>query len=211
MNQPEETSEITENSVRKKLKQIRISDFYLVPNILTVSRVLAIPLLIAFLYYSMIIWALVVFIGLGISDWMDGWVARNFQSESKLGMLLDPLADKLIILSVMIMLMWLGRLDPVYFEHEHSSLISPLLVMVTVGREMGITGLRAIASSVGITMPADRGGKIKTALQFVSIALLLYGAHWALWAGQIILTISVIAALWSGFRYVFKFIKGLPA
>jgi len=124
-------------------------------------------------------------------------------------MLLDPLADKLIILSIMIMLLWIGRLD-IHIKNFSTDLVAPILVIVTVGREMAITGLRDIASSAGVTMAADKGGKIKTWIQFVSISLLLTGLSGLVELGQSLLIISVIAALWSAIRYVLKFIKGLP-
>lgn len=188
---------------------IRQSDFYLLPNLLSLSRVISIPIVIGLLYYEMNIGALITFLLVGVSDYVDGWVARRYQSESKLGMLLDPLADKLIILSIMIMLMWLGRLDP-NLEFRGAELIAPILVIVTVGREISITGLRAIASSIGIVIPAEQGGKIKTTIQFISISMLILGRPWILEIGQVLLAVSVVSALWSGVSYTLKFMKRLP-
>lgn len=188
---------------------IRQSDFYLLPNVLSVSRVIAVPLIVLLLYYQWNLAALIVFIGVGISDYVDGWIARRYQYESKLGMLLDPLADKLIILSTMIMLLWIDRLDLKYLDWK-LDLLGPILVIVTVGREMAITGLRGIASSIGLVMPADRGGKIKTWIQFIAISALIYGSPNFLKAGQILLIFSVFAALWSGIRYTIHFLKALP-
>lgn len=188
---------------------IRQSDFYLLPNILSVSRVVAVPLIVLLLYYHWNLAALIVFIGVGISDYIDGWIARRYHYESKLGMLLDPLADKLIILSTMIMLLWIDRLDVQYHDWK-LDLLGPILVIVTVGREMAITGLRGIASSIGLVMPADRGGKIKTWIQFIAISALIYGSPSFLKAGQLLLIFSVFAALWSGIRYTLHFLKALP-
>jgi CDP-diacylglycerol--glycerol-3-phosphate 3-phosphatidyltransferase len=188
---------------------IRQSDFYLLPNILSVSRVVAVPLIVLLLYWEWNLAALGVFIGVGISDYIDGWVARRYHYESKLGMLLDPLADKLIILSTMIMLLWINRLD-VKFGSWNLDLLGPVLVVVTVGREMAITGLRAMASSIGLLIPADRGGKIKTWIQFIAISALIYGSSPLLEVGQVLLLISVFAALWSGIVYTIRFLKALP-
>lgn len=188
---------------------IRLRDFYLTPNILSLGRIIAIPIIIAFLYLQWNYWALAVFILTGLSDYADGWFARKYKAESKLGMLLDPLADKLIILSIMIMLLWQDRLNPA-IHFSHSEIIGPLLVIVTVGREIGITGLRAIASTAGIVMPADRSGKLKTWIQFVAISFLILDGKIFLEIGQVLLTVSVFAALWSGGRYIFYFLKGLP-
>ena len=125
-------------------------------------------------------------------------------------MLLDPLADKLIIVSTMIMLMWLGRLD-IEMEGWNLELLPPLLVIVTVGREIAITGLRAIASTIGLLMPAEKGGKIKTWIQFFAILFLLWDQSPWLEIGQVFLMISVVAALWLGIQYTIRFIRGLPS
>jgi len=189
---------------------IRQRDFYLIPNLLSVSRVIGVPIIVGFLYFELNIAALITFLLVGLSDYIDGWIARHYHYESKLGMLLDPLADKLIILSTMIMLLWLGRLE-VRIQDYQTNLIAPILVIVTVGREIAITGLRAIASTAGIVVAANKGGKIKTWIQFVSISLLLSGFSSLVVLGQFLLGLSVVAALWSAIGYVFKFIKGLPA
>jgi len=188
---------------------IRKRDFYLLPNILTISRVFAIPLVMGLLFYGHNWWSAIVFGITGISDYVDGWIARRYQYESKLGMLLDPLADKIIIISTMIMLLWIGRLDFGVFGWD-AKMIPPILVIVTVGREMAITGLRAIASTVGITIPADRTGKIKTWIQFFAIAFLLSGAEHLTAIGLLLLCVSVFAALLSGIQYVIRFVKRLP-
>lgn len=192
-------------------KNIRQRDFYLTPNILSVSRILVVPLVILFLYFEWNWWTLILFILVGLTDWVDGYLARRYKEESRLGMLLDPLADKLIIISTMIMLLWLGRLDLQVDLGLELDLLGPVLVVVTVGRELAVTGLRAMASTAGISMPADRGGKIKTSIQFLAICFLIAKLDPFLLIGQILLIISVVAALWSGIRYFFGFVKGLPA
>jgi CDP-diacylglycerol--glycerol-3-phosphate 3-phosphatidyltransferase len=190
---------------------IRRSDFYLIPNLLTVSRVFAIPLVAAFAYFHWNLSAASVFGLAGISDYIDGWIARRYRYESKLGMLLDPLADKLIIVSSMIMLMWLGRLDLDWVNSKEFDFIAPLLVIVTVGREIAITGLRGIASTIGIVIAAEKGGKLKTWVQFFAIVFLLIdGSPWRN-IGQVLLVFSVAAALWSAAQYTIRFVRGLPA
>jgi CDP-diacylglycerol--glycerol-3-phosphate 3-phosphatidyltransferase len=195
---------------RLKFPLIRRSDFYLLPNVLTLSRVIAIPLVGLLVYYNQNIWAAVAFAMAGISDYIDGWVARTYQYESKLGMLLDPLADKLIIVSTMIVLLWMGRLH-FSIEGVNTEIIPPLVVIVTVGREIAITGLRGIASTVGLVMAAEKGGKIKTWIQFFAILFLLLNREGWLEIGQILLAFSVFLALWSGISYTVKFIRGLPS
>ncbi len=195
---------------RFRIPLIRKSDFYLLPNLLTLSRVVAIPLVIFLTYEEHNMWAAVIFALAGLSDYIDGWIARKYHYESKLGMLLDPLADKLIIISTMIMLLWLGRLD-VHILDWNLELLPPILVIVTVGREMAITGLRAIASTAGVLMPADRGGKFKTWIQFFAILFLIMDWQDLRLFGQSLLCFSVILALWSGVRYTHRFVRNLPS
>src|SRR4051812_10042891 len=113
---------------RFKLPHIRRSDFYLLPNLLTLSRVLAVPLVAGFAYINWNWSAVAMFSLAGLSDYADGWVARKYNYESKLGMLLDPLADKLIVVSTMIMLLWLDRLDVEFGGHKWN-LTAPTLVI----------------------------------------------------------------------------------
>jgi len=107
-------------------------------------------------------------------------------------------------------LLWFGRLNFVPGE-TWSEIIPPILVIITVGREIAITGLRSIASSDGVVIAASQGGKIKTGIQFWAIVfLLLNSAPWLL-IGQILLSISVVVAFLSGLQYTVRFIRGLPA
>src|SRR5690606_5952484 len=108
------------------------------------------------------------------------------------------------------MLLWLGRLD-VQIGEETWEIAGLILVIVTVGREIAITGLRAIASTVGISMPADRWGKLKTWIQFWAIIFLLIGKSFWLPIGQVLLLVSVIAALISAVQYTIQFVKQLPS
>lgn len=176
---------------------------------MSVSRIFAIPLVGVLMLYELDLWAALVFALAGLSDYIDGWIARKYGYESKLGMLLDPLADKIIIVSAMIMLMFLGRLD---FSYQDWNLgwVAPALVIITTGREIGITGLRSIASTVGVVMPADRWGKLKTWIQFFAILFLLLNWQPLFRAGQVLLFISVITALSSGIGYTVRFVKSLP-
>ncbi len=190
---------------------IKRSDFYLIPNILTLSRVFAVPLVALCAFWKWDITAAIIFSLAGISDYVDGWIARRYNYESKLGILLDPLADKLIIVSTMIMLLWLGRFSfPFALSDPWIELLPPALVIVTVGREIAITGLRAIASSIGMSMPADRGGKFKTWIQFFAILFILINWDPLRNIGLVLLLVSVGAALWSGISYTYRFVIKLP-
>jgi CDP-diacylglycerol--glycerol-3-phosphate 3-phosphatidyltransferase len=174
------------------------------PNRLTLLRMAAVPLVIYFLTWET--WngdlaACVVFSLAAITDWFDGYLARAYQSVTIFGKLMDPLADKFLVVSTLIMLQELGR-------------IHPFLVMVLICREMGITSLRALASAEGVIIPAGKGGKWKAALQMVAIPFLI--VHVDLFEvvptakiGNWLMYISVFLSLTSASTYVFDFFKGL--
>jgi CDP-diacylglycerol---glycerol-3-phosphate 3-phosphatidyltransferase len=146
----------------KKLRPLRdeITD---IPNVITLARVALIPLVLWLastpgLFYA---WAAcVTFVIAAATDALDGYLARRLGLVTVLGKFLDPLADKLIVLSTLIILVGTGR-APAW------------LVVLLMARELAITGLRAVASQEGFVIAAGTGGKIKTVLQLVGIAFLL--------------------------------------
>ena len=177
---------------------IRQSDFYLLPNLLSLSRVISIPIVIGLLYYEMNIGALITFLLVGVSDYVDGWVARRYQSESKLGILLDPLADKLLITSAFIMLIPPGR-------------VPAWMVALIISREMAVTGLRAIATNAGVVISASALGKYKTVFQIVSLVGLIlhyefYGIDFHA-VGVVLLYLAFALTIWSGIDYFVNFFR----
>ncbi len=111
--------------------------------------------------------AAMVFAAAAISDWLDGWLARVSNKVTTLGKFLDPLADKIIVLSALVMLVRLGRV-PVW------------VVVIILARELLISGLRTIAMSEGLEIAASRGGKWKTSLQLSGIIALMVHYHFAI-------------------------------
>ncbi len=129
------------------------------PNILTVSRIVMIPPVMFCMGLGTRLGnfiAVMIFTVAAITDWLDGWLARRQGLESLLGKFLDPLADKLIVQAILVMAAELGRI-PGWF------------VVLLLSREIAITGLRAIASSEGLTVEVSSGGKYKTAFQLVGL------------------------------------------
>lgn len=146
----------------KKLRPLReeITDL---PNLITLTRIALIPLVLIWVdNYSPRLSALacVVFLVAAMSDALDGYLARRLDLVTVVGKFLDPLADKLIVLSTLVMLVAKDR-APAW------------LVIVLMSRELAVTGLRAIASQEGFVIAAGAGGKAKTALQLVGISFLL--------------------------------------
>ena len=134
-----------------------------IPNLITLVRIAIIPLALVWIdNYSPLhsFLACVIFLVAAASDALDGYLARRMGLVTVLGKFLDPLADKLIILSTLVMLVAKGR-APAW------------LVILLMARDLSITSLRAIASQQGIVIAASRGGKTKTALQLAGIAFLL--------------------------------------
>jgi CDP-diacylglycerol---glycerol-3-phosphate 3-phosphatidyltransferase len=182
-----------------------------IPNILTLLRIAAIPVLVLLLLSPSRdagFWAAALFAAASITDWLDGYLARRLGIVTVFGKFLDPIADKLIVMAVLIMILPYGR-------------VPAWMVLVILGREMIITGLRGIASSEGIIIDASDLGKFKTIFQIVAIIglLLHYDYHWFFAVdnpyltvnmhnvGMLFLWIATIITVWSGLDYLVKFIR----
>jgi len=174
-----------------------------IPNLLTVLRIFSIPLIIFFLTspgpLASFLAALVFGIA-SLTDLLDGYLARQQKAETAIGKLLDPMADKLLILSGMIMLIPLDR-------------IPAWMVVLIIGREVAITGLRGIASAEGVVIAASRLGKAKMIFQSLSLGgLMLHYEYLGInfhVLGMIFLWIALVITLWSGIDYFWKFYQGV--
>ena len=170
-----------------------------IPNLLTSFRIFSIPLIVVLLTSpgplpSFL--AALVFTIAALTDLLDGYFARLHKRETAVGKLLDPMADKLLILSGMIMLIPLDR-------------IPAWMVVLIIGREVAITGLRGIASAEGVVIAASRWGKGKTVLQSLALVGLMlhyqyFGINFQI-LGMILLWIALAVTLWSGIDYLWKF------
>lgn len=171
------------------------------PNLLTVTRMLLIPVFVV-LFSSptpmRAVAAATVFVIAAITDWLDGYLARRRSQITKLGRLLDPIADKLLVLSGLILL--------VQFHQ-----VGALLAILIIAREVVVTGIRAIAAAEGIVMSAETTGKYKMIAQVVAIVLLILEhsplqAAWNIHLGGIVLLyVALGLGLWSGGQYLVSF------
>jgi CDP-diacylglycerol--glycerol-3-phosphate 3-phosphatidyltransferase len=130
---------------------------------LTITRIVAVPLLILFLISSSRVHAVIaaaIFILASITDWLDGVIARRRNQVTTLGTLLDPIADKLLVAAALVSLLQIDKIEA-------------WIVAVIIGRELAVTGLRAVAASVGVIVPASRLAKWKTVSQYVAITMLI--------------------------------------
>lgn len=165
------------------------------PNKLTTLRVILVPVLIVVLLTGHYYTAAVIFAAASFTDMLDGKIARKYGLVTNFGKLMDPLADKLLVMSALICLVQL-------------SIIPGWMVIVILGREFAITGLRTVAASEGLVIAAGRSGKIKTVLQMVAITLILLKnrpfAYIDIPMDQILLWAAVAMTVYSGAEYIIK-------
>ncbi|MGE3975805.1 MAG: CDP-diacylglycerol--glycerol-3-phosphate 3-phosphatidyltransferase [Bdellovibrionales bacterium] len=171
------------------------------PNIITISRIAFVPLIVLALYYEEPyggIIAAALFILASIGDWLDGYLARLFHVESLLGKFMDPISDKILVTSTLVMMI-------------PTKGIHPVLVILLLMRDTLINGLRSVAASENIIIAAGQMGKWKTALQMVAIPAVLIEVPVAglptYEIGIVGLWLSVILSMVSGTQYVLLFIR----
>lgn len=170
-----------------------------IPNSLTIIRIILIPVFVIFLSIR-IPWgdylAATVFIIAALTDSLDGYLARRWKQVTRLGIILDPLADKLLITAALISLVELGR-------------VPGWIAIVILGREFAVSGLRIVKAEEGIIIPASFLGKIKTISQIVAVVLIILQESsknfTTLPIGLWTLYLALIITLVSGFEYFHRF------
>ena len=193
---------------RKKTRRERLREELLnAPNLMTLARIALVPVflyLLAFENRHNSFIAATIFAVAALTDSVDGWLARISNSVTTLGKFLDPLADKVIVLSALVMLLRLGR-------------VPAWVVVLILTREFLISGLRTIAVSEGLVIAASQGGKWKTSLQLVGIICLMLHYHYPIdylfgtymtdfqAAGMVIIYLSLIPGVASAVEYVRAF------
>lgn len=176
------------------------------PNFLTFFRILLIPVLVVILTKpgrTASVMAAATFFLACLSDFFDGYLARRWGISTTLGELLDPLADKLIVAAALIMLAGLDR----------TPTVPAWMIVVIIGREIAVTGLRAVALGQGLVLAAQELGKYKMVFQMFALhGLLLHytflGVDFHV-AGMYFLWISLVISLWSGMDYHVRVIRQL--
>ena len=185
-----------------------------IPNLLTFGRIVAIPFFVWLLDTPTPVrgfWACIVFTLAAITDLLDGYLARKLGVVSVLGKFLDPLADKLIVMAALVWMVPMGRM-PAW------------VVVLLLGREISVTGLRSVAASEGVVISAGNEGKTKTALQMIGIIALLLGypfhmsyLGWDLGivdlvrVGQMLVLLSLLFSFASAAQYVGLFAAAVEA
>lgn len=197
---------------KKRRTSIR-EDAINLPNLLTFLRILLIPLVLVLMARGTPranFWAAMVYAVTAITDFLDGWLARKRGLISVLGKFLDPLADKLLVMAVLIFMVHLGR-------------VPAWIVIVILARELSITSLRVIAMSEGVVIAAGQGGKDKTALQMVALLMLILHHSYDLYfgfttvhvnfngMGAVLLYLSLAFAIVSAGEYIKLFVEAVEA
>jgi len=177
------------------------------PNLMTLGRIALIPVFLYLLSYENrrnSFLAAAVYAVCALTDWFDGWLARISNKVTTLGKFLDPLADKVIVVSALVMLVRLGRV-PVW------------VVVVIITREFLISGVRTIAATEGLVIPASQGGKWKTSLQLCGVICLMLHYHYMIdygfgtvvtdfqTVGSLLLYLSLVPLIASAIDYVRAF------
>jgi CDP-diacylglycerol---glycerol-3-phosphate 3-phosphatidyltransferase len=170
-------------------------------NILTMSRIAAIPAIVAFMLLHGLVWhwiALALFILACMTDWFDGYVARRLDQVSPLGRFLDPIADKLVVAAVLLILVAIRHIDG-------WSIIAALIILC---REILVSGLREFLAELRVGVPVSILAKWKTAVQMVALGFLIVAKPQsevpinAMLIGEILLWIAAVLTLITGYDYL---------
>ena len=180
------------------------------PNKITIIRICLIPIMIALFYMTFIpfnyLLSAVVFVIASFTDFLDGYIARKYNLVSDLGKFLDPIADKILVLSAFIIMLT----NPITFGGNVNFLFYQLVggigVVIIVSREMIVSVLRMVASSKGKVLAAEKIGKYKTFISDVAIAVLLIAVDFPIFLilGVILYVLAVILTIVSGVFYLVK-------
>ena len=182
-----------------------MAKIYTIPNIITLIRIFLIPIILYLLFSenpNIVLIAGLLFIVSSVSDYFDGYLARTLNQSSKLGTLLDPIADKLLIASVIVVLVDTGVISNIH--------VVPAIIILL--REIAISGLREFLAKLNTDMPVSKLAKYKTTFQMVSLSILIISLGFELndllWnIGLVTLWIAAMITLLSGYNYMVKGLK----
>lgn len=172
-----------------------------IPTAITISRFLMVPVFIA-VVESHPVWGAIVFSVASLTDFLDGYLARRARQVTKLGIILDPLADKFLVIAALIVLVDL-------------ELVEAWIVIVIVIREFLVTSLRLVALSQDMVIPAETGGKYKMGFQIAAVLLFLVNYSGLIkwmplsWSALIFIWVAMILGVVSGVQYFVQFVRRL--
>jgi CDP-diacylglycerol--glycerol-3-phosphate 3-phosphatidyltransferase len=199
--------------VRFKAKHLLLTTefmFFSIPNIMTWTRIAAIPFIVFIFdvpldFETKNVIATVLFVLFALTDWLDGYLARRLNQTSAFGAFLDPVADKFLVCASLLVLVDLGRVDVI-------------VALLIIGREIAISSLREWMALIGAakSVAVNLLGKLKTTLQMVAIPFLLFdGTLWGwldtgIW-GTVLIWLAAFLTIWSMFYYLKKAVPHIRA
>jgi cardiolipin synthase (CMP-forming) len=184
--------------------------FYTIPTLMTLARIVAIPLIVAVYYLPIAhetrnLVATIMFVVFAITDWLDGYLARKLNQASAFGAFLDPVADKFLVCAALLMLVDMHR-------------VHVLVALVIIGREIAISALREWMAQLGASksVAVHMAGKLKTTVQMVAIPFLLFDGmlfnlidtrQW----GEVLIWAAAVLTIWSMVYYMQKALPEIRA
>lgn len=188
------------------------------PNKITMSRICLIPVfavifLLDVIPYNYLI-ACAVFVVAACTDFIDGHIARSRGLVTNLGKFLDPIADKVLVSTALILLLVRPETLTTAWQGAWVMPVAGVCVAIILARELIVSGLRMVAASAGLVLAADNIGKVKTTVQDISVALLVACADivslhaqagaWICGIGLVLLALATLLTVWSGINYIVK-------
>ena len=188
------------------------------PNKITMSRICLIPVfavifLLDVIPYNYLI-ACAVFVVAACTDFIDGHIARSRGLVTNLGKFLDPIADKVLVSTALILLLVRQEALTAAWQGAWVMPVAGICVAIILARELIVSGLRMVAASAGLVLAADNIGKVKTTVQDISVALLVACADiaslhaqvgaWICGIGLVLLALATLLTVWSGINYIVK-------
>ena len=167
------------------------------PNKITSVRIALVPvimvLILQFSTQNGIIAAFVCFVISSLTDFLDGYISRKYNMVTTLGKFLDPLADKLLVISVLVCFVYLR-------------LVNPYVAVIIIFRELIITSFRIIAMGAGVVLAADKLAKVKTTIQLVACCVVILSINWNVLSlyGDILMYLAAVITVISGVNYIYK-------
>ncbi|MGE4318077.1 MAG: CDP-diacylglycerol--glycerol-3-phosphate 3-phosphatidyltransferase [Deferribacterales bacterium] len=178
-----------------------LSDQMNIANRLTIFRIVLVPVFIGLMYYEQFwtnVIATVIYTVAAVTDYVDGYIARKYNLVTDLGKILDPIADKVLVTSALVVFVELNRLEGI-------------VVIILIARDLAISALRNFAASKGLVIAAGLGGKIKTGFQMVGVGCIIFKNELLgldiMLIGKVLVYLSVILSIHSAWIYYRNFIN----
>ena len=179
---------------------------YNLPNILTISRIAVIPFIFISVYISSYTWAMlagILFVAASITDYFDGYLARAWNETSAFGRLLDPIADKLLVATALVVIMtktYVVNGEVLHYYAWGGTIIAAFVILC---REILVSGLREFLREVNVGLPVTKLAKWKTTFQMVALAMMLFCELSSFWKylGEFLLWVAAVLTFITGYQY----------